>query len=176
MDFNFILVVKQKAKLVIIHLRLTNLPLGTYELRQTKSKFGFVRATETIHFELSSQHLIETITLLNQKLVATKLTQNAVVKSAKKSLDDATIEWNTKITFGTDNIEAPIVVFQNELDHLVATDVSGSYQGESIESIGYFDQKDGIVRVLFDKKNESYDYLVEQEIQMKIVTTPDQWE
>lgn len=104
MDFNFILVVKQKAKLVIIHLRLTNLPLGTYELRQTKSKFGFVRAT----------------------------------------------------------------------------DVSGSYQGESIESIGYFDQKDGIVRVLFDKKNESYDYLydylVEQEIQMKIVTTPDQWE
>ncbi|MBO0482085.1 SpaA isopeptide-forming pilin-related protein [Candidatus Enterococcus courvalinii] len=167
--------VQQLASALNGPITLMNLPFGTYELRQTKAKFGFVRATETIHFELSSQHLVETITLLNQKLIPTQLTQNAVVKSAKQSLNGATIEWNTKIKFGTDILEAPLVIFQNVLDQLVATDISGSYQGESIESMGHFDQKNGMVRFLFDKKDGSYHYLVAQEIQMKIVTTPDQW-
>lgn len=156
-------------------LTLTNLPFGGYELRQTKAKFGFVRATQTVYFELSSQHLVETVTLLNQKLIPTQLTQNVVVKSDKKSLNGATIEWITKIKFGTDIIEAPAVVFQNELDQLVATDVSGSYHGEPIENVGHFDQKDTIVRFLFDERDGSYHYLVAQEIQMKIVTTPDEW-
>lgn len=57
----------------------------------------------------------------------------------------------------------------------MATDVSGSYHGDPIENIGHFEQKDAIVRFLFDEKDGSYHYLVAQEIQMKIVTTPDQW-
>ncbi|WP_430618392.1 lectin-like domain-containing protein [Enterococcus sp. DIV1054d] len=167
--------VQQLALALNEPLTLTNLPFGTYELRQTKAKFGFVRATQTVHFELSSQHLVETITLLNQKLIPTQLTQNVVVKADKKSLNGATIEWITKIKFGTDILEAPAVSFQNELDQLVATDVSGSYHGDPIENIGHFEQKDAIVRFLFDEKDGSYHYLVAQEIQLKIVTTPDQW-
>ncbi|MGO2638186.1 MAG: lectin-like domain-containing protein [Enterococcus viikkiensis] len=148
-----------------------DLPYGEYIVHQTAASVGFAKNPKRYRVILNKDHSTQQIIIQNSQLKASKIKElvNQQTQTVLPAEENELI-WTINIDFRSDVLETEELVLTNVLPKELSLERASSTSVGGLKDYGTFSQKGQQLMFKFKKHEDSFSYLINQNIHLELVS------